>query len=110
MLHLLLKKKTMKEQYKNKLLKLKNNNNLTYNNCYIIINNILSKEFNIKNKIKGNFLDIYEFYYQIEKILEIHIWDDVAEEIKTIDDLTLIIFHELISKNIKCLLINKVKN
>ena len=83
----------------NKLLKLKNKNNLTYNDCYIIIKDILYKEFNIKNKIQGNFLDIYELYYKIENILDIHIWDDVAEEIKTINDLTLIIYHELIGKN-----------
>ena len=30
--------------------------------------------------------------------LKINIWDDVAESIKIIDDLTLIVFHELISK------------
>lgn len=81
------------------LLKLKKSKDLTYNKCYKYLKKYFIKEFNIKNKIKGNFLDIYEFYYQIEKILEIHIWDDVAEEIKTIDDLTLIIFHELINKN-----------
>jgi len=90
----------MKKQYKNKLLKLKNNHKLTYNECYIVLKDILFKELNIKNIIKGDFLNIYELYYQIEKILNIHIWDDVAEEIKTVNDLSLIVFNELLNKKI----------
>lgn len=37
-------------------------------------------------------------YADIETMLEINIWDETASEIKTIDDLTLIVFHELINK------------
>ena len=56
---------------------------------------------NLKKLDEEDFYEIWPMYADIETILEINIWDETATQIKTIDDLTLIVFHELISKKNK---------
>jgi len=87
------------QQIKNKILKLKKIDNLTYNKCYDILKEIMSEIMNFKksNKLKdGDGYGILWLFCMLEKDLNINIWDEDLKGLKTINDLTLIVTHELI--------------
>ena len=81
------------------LLKLKESKDLTYDKCY----KFLKKYFIKKNKFKENdklesdvFGEVLACLCEIEGDLNINIWDEDLKGLNTINDLTLIVFHELL--------------
>ena len=92
----------MIKQYKNKiLLNLKELKNLTYNKCYKYLKEYFineNKYFKKSDIINEGKVETLGNLCEIEKELNIHIWNEELDNINTINDLTLIVFHELISK------------
>jgi len=94
----------IKQQIDKNLLKLRElkSDKLTYDNCYKQLKKYLSEQDSyFKNSDNLNGIDPYEFlgiYCGIEMDLKIKLWGEYLDRLKTINDLTLIIYHELLYK------------
>lgn len=87
------------------LLELKESKGLTYKECYKYLKKYFIKEdkyFIKSDNLYGNNGEVVLCcLLEIEGDLNINIWNEDLDGIKTINDLTLIIFHELISNRKK---------
>jgi len=85
----------------NKILsELKKIDNLTYDECYEYLKKYFiskNKKFKKSDKLEGDeFGEILAYLCEVESDLDINIWDEDLELLKTIGDLTLIVTHELL--------------
>ena len=84
------------------LLKLKETNSLTYDKCHGYITEYISKEdkyFKKSNDLSK--IDGYDFlgmYCEIEIDLDIKLWGECLDGLNTVNELSLIVYHELLNR------------